>query len=387
MKTDRRAELLSPDILPLFGDAFVRSCDLYEEYVFRLAVDVFRRAGLEAACAQPVSTSEAIAAAGLDARAAKIPLDWLLRELAARGVLLSRSDDGTLRYRCAGILPELDADEIRAEQERHDPTALPSYAIARLAADHYPEVLRGETPGERVLFGPDRIGTWFEYFSNDNGLYAISNAIGAIACEAAFDKAGGAILELGGGLGSAAAALLQHLRDKGRAGEVTSYRFTEVSLPFLRRGQKVLPGIFPEVPLAFALLDMNKAFASAGVVPGAYALVHGVNTLHVAADLAFTLSEIREALAPGGAVVISECVRPFPNQPVYVEFVFNLLHAFREPVLVPGWRPNGGFLTPEQWTGALEANGFRDVRIVPDISAIRNVYPSFVVAAVVARKA
>ena len=85
--------------------------------------------------------------------------------------------------------------------------------------------------------------------------------------------------------------------------------------------------------------------------------------------------------------MISECVRPFPNQPVYVEFVFNLLQAFRSPVLVPEWRPNGGFLTPEQWTKALEANGFRDVRIVPDISAIRNVYPSFVVAAVVARKA
>jgi hypothetical protein len=67
--------------------------------------------------------------------------------------------------------------------------------------------------------------------------------------------------------------------------------------------------------------------------------------------------------------------------------VFNLLDAFREPVLVPGWRPNGGFLTPEQWSGALEANGFRDVRIVPDIAVIRDFYPSFVVAAVVASKA
>ena len=132
---------------------------------------------------------------------------------------------------------------------------------------------------------------------------------------------------------------------------------------------------------------MNKPFEEAGVVPGAYALVHGVNTLHVATDLAFTLGEVRSALAPGGAVVISECVRPFPGQPVYVEFVFNLLEAFREPVLDAGWRPNGGFLTPEQWTAALEASGFCDVRIVPDIAVIRDVYPSFVVAAVVAVKA
>ena len=80
-------------------------------------------------------------------------------------------------------------------------------------------------------------------------------------------------------------------------------------------------------------------------------------------------------------------MRPFPRQPIYVEFIFNLLEAFREPVLDPAFRPNGGFLTPEQWTAALTANGFRDVRIVPDVVAIRDVYPSFVVASIVASPA
>jgi SAM-dependent methyltransferase len=384
---DMRASLLPPDILPLFDDVFVRSCDLYEEYVFRLTLDVFRRSGLEATCRGLVTTDEAIAKAGFDARVARVPLDWILRGLAARGVLERQGERPVVRYRLSGDLPELDPESVRAAQAKHDPSALPSYAIAALAAAHYPEVLRGETTGERVLFGPDRIGAWLDYFSNDNVLYAISNTIGAIACETAFRIPGGAVLELGGGLGSGAAALLDRLRANGRAADVHAYRFTEVSLPFLRRAQKSLSAAFPDVPIAFALLDMNKPFASAGVEPGAYALVHGVNTLHVAADLAFTLGEIRDALAPGGSLVISECVRPFPDQPVYVEFVFNLLDAFRDPVLVPEWRTSGGFLTPEQWTAALEANGFRNVQIVPDITAIRDVYPSFVVAAVVASKA
>ena len=74
-----------------------------------------------------------------------------------------------------------------------------------------------------------------------------------------------------------------------------------------------------------------------------------------------TVAEVRRALAPGGALVLSECVRPFPSRPVYIEFLFNLLEAFRAPRLVEPWRPNGGFLTPEQWTAALEACGFRDV--------------------------
>jgi SAM-dependent methyltransferase len=383
---DARTAFLPPDILPLFGDGFIRSSELYEEYVFRLTLDVFRRAGLAHACAGFVSTDDAIDAAGLVPRVAKIPLDWILRELASRGVLEQSVEHGATRFRLSGELPELDAGAVRAVQAEHDPSALPSYAIAQLAASQYPEVLRGEITGERVLFGPERIGAWFDYFSNDNVLYAISNAVGAMACDAALPPSGGAILELGGGLGSGAGALLSRLHAKGRAGDVRSYRFTEVSLPFLRRAQKSLAEAFPSAPLAFALLDMNKPFTTAGVEPGAYALVYGVNTLHVAADLAFTLAQIREALAPQGSIVISECVRPFPGRPIYVEFMFNLLDAFREPVLVPEWRPNGGFLTPEQWTGALEANGFRDVRIVPDVAALRDVYPSFVIAAVVAKK-
>jgi SAM-dependent methyltransferase len=382
-----RPSLLPPEILPLIGDAFVRSCDLFEEYVFRLTLDVFRRAELRAALAAPASTGEVIARAGLDAKVAPVPLDWILRELASRGVLTAAADDGIVRYRLAGVVPELDAASILEEQRLHDPAALPSYAIAAVAAEHYPAVLRGETTGEKVLFGPERIGTWSDYFSNGHVLYAISNTIGAIACESAFPAEGGAILELGGGLGSAATALLSRLQASGRAASVASYRFTEISIPFLRRGQKTLPAAFPGVPFAFARCDMNRPFSEANVAPGSYALVHGVNTLHVASDLAFTLGEIRTALRPSGALVVSECVRPFPRQPIYVEFIFNLLEAFREPVLDPAWRPNGGFLTPEQWTAALTANGFRDVRMVPDLVAIREVYPAFVVASIVASPA
>jgi len=130
-----------------------------------------------------------------------------------------------------------------------------------------------------------------------------------------------------------------------------------------------------------------RAFPEAAITPGSYSLVYGVNVLHVARDLAATLGQLRNALSEGGMLVMGECVRPFPDTPLHLELVFNLLSSFRDAVLVPGWRPNGGFLTPEQWTAALEANGFEDIRIFPDIAAIRDAYPSFVVAAIVARRA
>jgi SAM-dependent methyltransferase len=384
---DQRAALLPREIQPLFDDSFVHSCDLFEEYVFRLALDVFRHLGLEAACAEPATRDEVIARTGLDPRASGVPVDWILRELAAHGVLEARSGPTGIRYLLPGELPHLDAGAVRAAQERHDPRALPSFAIAALAAEHYPAVLRAEESGEQALFGAERMGVWSEYFSNDNPIYGVSNAIGAIACANALDVRNGAILELGGGLGSGALALCDRLGVAANGGTIGEYRFTELSIPFLRRAQKDLAGRYPSVTFAFARLDMNRSFSEAGVKPEGCALAYAVNALHVARDLAFTLGEIRAALAPGGALVFAECVRPFLERPVYVEFIFNLLAVFREPILVPEWRPTGGFLTPEQWTAALGAAGFVDVRFLPDIAAIRDAYPSFVVAAITARRA
>ena len=384
---DGRAALLPPEVLSLVDDAFVRSCDLFEEYIFRLARRVFRSTGLGAALASPATAAEVIARAGLDPDAAAVPVDWILRELSSRGALRMDGSGAAARYTPVDAGPDPDPEELRSEQARHDPRALPSYAIAALAAEHYPAVLRGETTGEQALFGVERMAAWAEYFANENILYAISNTLGAMACEAALRREGGAVLELGGGLGSGAACLRDRLAATGTGGSVTAYRFTELSVPFLRRAQKSLATAWPGVPFAFARLDMNRPFSDGGAAPGRYALVYAVNALHVAYDLAFTLGQIREALTPNGVLVATECVRPIAGRPVYVEFVFNLLEAFRRPLLVPSWRPTGGFLTPEQWAEALHANGFRDVRLFPDIVAIRDAYPSFVVAAITARRA
>ncbi|HET7876436.1 MAG TPA: hypothetical protein VFN71_13030, partial [Methylomirabilota bacterium] len=134
--------------------------------------------------------------------------------------------------------------------------------------------------------------------------------------------------------------------------------------------------------LTFAALDMNRPFAAQGVAPGSLSVVYAVNTLHVAHDLDFTLGEVLHALEPGGRLIVSECVRPRPRQPIYAEFVFNLMETFRSPRLHPLYRPSGGFLTPEQWKAAFEAAGFVETRFLPDILRVREQVPDFSVAAV-----
>ena len=80
-------QALPPSLRPLFGGSFLRSWDLYDEFVYRLTLRFFADAGLEAATREPGSTSDVAARAGLDPGPALVPLDWILRQLAARQLL------------------------------------------------------------------------------------------------------------------------------------------------------------------------------------------------------------------------------------------------------------------------------------------------------------
>lgn len=375
--------VLPPELLPFFDASFLRSYILYGEFVYRLVLQVVRASGVDEALREPGDAQEIAARAGLDAEPAIVPLDWMLRLLAARGLLEESGGEEMRRYRLPGPLPALDPVPVREEQARHELSWMPAYVLAETVARDYPAFLRGEAVGEEVLFSPRRFRLWIDYFSNDNGLYVVSNRIGAVAVEQWLPRSGGVILELGGGLGSGALALLERLEAAGRLGAFSAYRFTEFVPAFLRRGEQALKSRYPSLSTStFQPLDMNRSFEEQGVPAGSVSVVYAVNTLHVAHDLDFTLGEVFRTLEPGGRLVASECVRPRARQPIEVEFVFNLTRTFRSPRLRPLYRPSGGFLTPEQWRGALESAGFTDIRFLPDIERIRDRAPTFIVGAI-----
>jgi SAM-dependent methyltransferase len=375
--------LLPPELVPLFDASYIRLHLLYDEFIYRLVLQVVRETGLEPALREPGSTPEIAARAGLEAGRALVPLDWMLRLLAARGLLEVLPDRAAPRYRSLGPFPAPDPATVREEQLRQEPSWMPAYVLAEAVARDYPAFLRGEITGEEVLFSPRRLRLWINYFSNDNGLYVVNNRMGALAVEQWLPRSGGTILELGGGLGSGALALLERLEAAGRLGEIAEYRFTEFVPAFLRRGEQALRVRLPGSSLAtFAPLDMNRDFRDQGVAPGSASVVYAVNTLHVAHDLEFTLGEVLRALEPGGRLVVSECVRSHTRQAIESEFVFNLTETFRAPRLHPLHRPSGGFLTPGQWKGAMEAAGFVDIRFLPDIVRVQDHAPRFIAAAI-----
>ena len=377
-------EALPPALRSLFDGCFLRSWDLYDEFVFRLALRVFQAAGLESATSQPGDAAEIAARAKLEPGRALVPLEWILRQLATRSILQELSAGNGTRWALRnGLLPSLDPDSVREEQAGLDPSWLPAYTLAETAARDYVRFLRGEVAGEEVLFSPARLRLWIDYFSNAHGLYAVNNRIGAIAVEEWMRPADAAILELGGGLGSAAHALLERLEATARLGTLREYRFTELIPTFLRRGQREIQARFPDLKsLRFAPLDMNRAFEAQGVPPRSMSVVYAVNTLHVADDLVFTLGEIFRALEPGGRLVVSECVRMRRGQSLSAEFIFNLMATFRSRAATAPGQPPAGFLLPGQWQAAMEAAGFVDVRFLPDVRTFAERFPLFHVAAI-----
>jgi SAM-dependent methyltransferase len=377
-------EALPRSLHPLFGGSFLRSWDLYDEFVYRLTLRVFEGGGLETATREPGTTSDVAARAGLEPGRALIPLDWILQLLATRHILeREHAAEGIRWRRTPGPLPALALDPIREEQAGLDPSWLPAYTLAETVARDYVRFLRGEVTGEEILFSPARFRLWIDYFSNANGLYAVNNRVGAIAVAEWLPYPEATILELGGGLASAACALLEELDAAGRLGALGAYHFTELVPAFLRRGQQALHTRFPDLPgLTFGLLDMNRPFEPQGVAPGSRSVVYAVNTLHVARDLDFTLGEIRTALEPGGRLIVSECVRMQPGQPLNAEFIFNLMATFRSRRPDTPGQPPAGFLLPEQWKAALEAAGFTALRFLPDVPTFSERFPRFHAAAI-----
>jgi SAM-dependent methyltransferase len=367
----------------LFNPRQHRSCELVELYVLHLAIELIRQLGVEDLLAHPRTVEELLDARGF-VPAFSVPLRWLLERLGVAALVKCEPERDRRRYRLRSPLPQAELAGLRTEGLEADPSYAPAFALVDEAAAIYPRVARGETTGERALF--QKVGLWSAYFSNENGYYALNNQVAARVAAARFPSGGGAILEVGAGLGSATAMLLGVLRERGTLGLLTSYQVTEPVVFFRRRAQRSLEGVHSGLPLAFSALDINQPWAAQGVAPGSQQMVWGVNVFHLARDLDVTLREAFDALAPGGLVVLGEGLRPFPGRPVGAEFPFQILESFVAVRTDPETRPTHGFLTPEQWQNALARAGFAAVEIVPDAIRLREVYPGLLTAAVCGRR-
>src|SRR5262249_11754544 len=264
-----------------------------------------------------------------------------------------------------------------------DPANAATLDLLDHAASLYPAVASGLQSGDHNLLGPKGVPLWLNYFHNDNSTYAVNNWVGAVlAADHLSTGHGFRILEVGAGTGSASEILLHVLAERGLLSQIERYLVTEPNAYFRRCSQRKLAGQYPNLALEWAPLDLDLPWNAQGIPAGEFDLVYAVNVMHISKNLLFSLGQGRSALADHGWLVIGECVRPYDNQPIYPELMFQILDSFTNVQTDPEVRPNPGFLTAEQWRRAFSRAGFNRDKVAPDIDRIREIYRHFFAGAI-----
>jgi SAM-dependent methyltransferase len=288
------------------------------------------------------------------------------------------------RWRLEG-LPDLEAELelLRALTEIEAPGHARNLDLLDAVRRKVPPFFFEGRPGEELLFDLGTYALWLDYFRNENLLYRANNLFAYAGLHGGL-RPGCRVLELGGGAGSFARFLAAQGREDGSLESIAEYRFTDLAPTFLHRAQRGLREQAPGLSLTFAGLDMNRPLDAQGLQGQAFDAIVAVNAAHVARDLQATLRDLRAHLAPGGRLVLGECLKADLGRPIYLEFPFQFLSGFTDVELDPELRPAGGFLTPEIWVKALRAAGFARVEEVPKVRLLMEHWEFFNVGAFVA---
>ncbi len=378
----RLAQCLQQFPPAVFSERLYQSIELMERYSVELAVDLSRQLNLVDQLDGWRSADELCGVLSFQPRF-KFALRWMLERLVESGCAQARNNGESRCYHLRDTLWEPDLKALRAIGLSIDPANAATLDLLDHAASLYVAVASGQQSGDHNLLGPQGVPLWLNYFHNDNLTYAVNNWVGAVlAVDHVSTHRTLRILELGAGTGSASEILLQLLAERDLLPRVERYRITEPNAYFRRCNQRKLTAQYPNVPLEWAPLDLDLPWKSQGIDSKEFDLVYAVNVMHISKNLLFSLSEARSALAADGWLVIGECVRPYDNQPIYPELMFQILDSFTNVETDPQVRPNPGFLTAEQWRRAFSRAGFTDTKVAPDIDQIREIYPHFFTGAI-----
>ena len=370
----------------VFSEPLYQSIELMERYSIDLAIDLLRRLDVMEQLGEWRSANELCQVLSFQP-GFSFALGWILERLVETGCVEARANGDTRSYHLQRVPWQPELERLRAVGLSIDPGNAATLDLLDHAASLYPAIASGKQSGDQSLFGPQGIPLWLNYFHNDNLTYAVNNWLSAmLAADRLSTRPRLRILELGAGAGSASETLVRWFDQRGLLPQIERYLITEPNAFFRRRAQRELAKQYPDLELEWGALDLNLPWDTQGVAPGEFNLVYAVNVLHVSKNLLFSLNQARSALTAGGWLVIGECLRPYVNQPIYPELMFQILESFTEVQTDPEIRPNPGFLTADHWRRAFTRAGFERAEVAPDIDSIREIYPHFFTGAICGQK-
>ncbi|RSL58093.1 hypothetical protein CEP53_006251 [Fusarium sp. AF-6] len=238
-------------------------------------------------------------------------------------------------------------------QLSHVEDVLPAWKVYTACARSLPEILAGQIDPLQVVFGSNLTDIFyadlFQYLCADGRL-------GTILDLAAHENPALRLLEVGAGTGGMTTHVLTALQEREkRTGGLSfaEYTYTDISPAFFERAMGRWPDIQSQGRLSFKTLDLDRDVEEQGFELGSYDIVVAACVLHATPDLEATIRNVRNALRPGGQLILLEVIN---SDDIATNFMAGLLPGWW--VAREEWRPHSAAVPESLWDKCLRANGF-----------------------------
>ncbi len=314
-------------------------------------------------------------------------IQWMLNRLALDGYITKTDNVNEILYYLTNKEMDFNLDEIKEKAFKMAPESVSAFNMLKLITDNYNDYLNGKKNGIEIIFSSENINITNEYYRN-NLFYNVHNIAGAKILNWEIDKRKNpVVLEVGGGLGGGTKEFLQQRYNESKNIFNFYYYFTDIANKMLRETKKEILKITDNIDnFNFQKLNFNNDLKEQGCKENSFDIIWGVNAIHVANDLRFTLNEFYKALKPGGTLIVCETVRPIGNQMIQQEILLNTIDDYWDVKIDKEIRPRHGFMEWTNWIKALETIGFSNVKTVPDMKYLQEKYDNCYVAVIVGTK-
>jgi SAM-dependent methyltransferase len=291
-------------------------------------------------------------------------LNWMLIYLEQMGYL----QNGDSSYVMKVGKPDMNTKEDIREIVDLIPTANIFIQLTTHIQMGLENFLIGRKSGKDILFANKTVSDlWNAYFNNFYP-YSTLNYGAAYWITKWFSQTPGkSMLEVGSGTSGATIKVFQMLRDNNLLDTMDTIILSDIVPSLLDLGSKNINNSIKAPMYEQRLLDINIPFIEQGFSNDSLDIIYGVNVLHVAHNLGFSLREIYSHLNKNGMLVLAETIRPVDNRALHHEIIFNLLNNYYDVELDALMRPYHGFLTKERWIRYFEMTGFKNIEYINEM--------------------
>jgi len=280
----------------------------------------------------------------------------LLQILAEAGILQSHQQ----QWQVQQTLDKVNPSEKSQSLLNQYPEEAATLTLLDRCASQLSGVLRGTIDPVQLVFPQGDLTTATQLYQ-DSTVAKVMNTLVQKAITKAIEKLppnrGIRLLEIGAGTGGTTSYLLPHLNPNQ-----TEYIFTDIGALFTSKAQER----FRDYRfVGYQTLNIEVDPTTQGFNAHQYDVIIAANVLHATSSMKQTLSHVRQLLAPGGMLVLSEATTRIR----WVDLIFGLLEGwwkFTDYQL----RPDYPLLSRQQWKKVLSETGFTQVVTLPEVEGM-----------------